>query len=589
VDSRAATLVDSLRQAAAIDGEGLRILDRRGGETWLDWREVAARARRVGGGLQALGIQRGERVALVYPSTPGFFDAFFGVSLAGAVPVPLYPPVRLGRLDEYHAKTARMIELAGARLVLADPGVARLLGETVGRARPALGCRTLDDLPLDAGDACPVQPDDLGLVQFSSGTTREPKAVALSHRALIAQARMITGLLPVRDGVQRCGVSWLPLYHDMGLIGAVLTALVRPGTLVVIPPEVFVARPAAWLQAISRYRAIISPAPNFAYSLCVQRIRDEELEGVDLSSWQMALNGAEQAVPDVMRAFARRFARWGFEERALTPVYGLSEAALAVTFGDLGRPFVSLRFDRDLLGGAGLARESPDGREIASVGRPLPGTALRIVDANGRLLPEGSVGLVECQSPSMMDGYLGQPEATAAVLRGGWLNTGDLGFQWKGELFIAGRAKDLLLLRGRNYAPEEVERAAEAAEGVRAGCVVAVTWLPDGAETERLLVLAEARRDVAAAAYDNVAASISAAVVTAVGLVPDRVAVLQPGTLPRTSSGKLRRQDALQSFLGGRMVPPAPVTPLRLGWAVARSTFAYWRAWWRGHVARTNT
>ncbi len=583
MQSRAPTLVDSLLRASGVAGEGLRVLDRRGGETWLPWSEVCLRAQRVAGALHALGIASGERVALVFPSTPGFFDAFFGVLLAGAVPVPLYPPVRLGRLDEYDGRTARMIAVSGARLVLADRNVRRLLGEAVRRAQPALGCRTLDELePREPGTWAParVAPGDLGLVQFSSGTTREPKAVALSHRALVAQATMLNAFWPESDGVVHSGVSWLPLYHDMGLIGAVVTALVRPGTLTVIPPEAFIARPAVWLQAISRYRATISPAPNFAYNLCVQRIRDDEMEGVDLSSWRVALNGAEQAVPDVMRAFAARFGRWGFEPNALTPVYGLSEAALAVTFADLGGPFVSRRFDRELLAEAGLARESSDGREIASVGRPLPAVELRVVGQDGEQLPEGAVGVIECRGPSVMEGYLGQPQATADVLRDGWLNTGDLGFLWKGELFVTGRAKDLLLLRGRNYAPEEVEQAAESVAGVRAGCVAAVTWLPEGADTERLLVLAEARRDVPAAGYDALAGPISDAVLASLGLIADTVLILSPGTLPRTSSGKLRRQEALRLFLSGALTPPDRVTPLGVAAAVARSSMAFLRARW---------
>jgi acyl-CoA synthetase (AMP-forming)/AMP-acid ligase II len=571
----AATLVDCLVRAATIPGEGLRVLDRRGEETWLSWTAVLERSSRVAGGIANLGVRPGERVALVFPSTPGFFDAFFGVLLAGAVPTPLYPPVRLGRLAEFHAKTARMISVAGARLVLADAGVRRLLGETARLARPALGCRTLDELEAGEMPATRVREDDLGLVQFSSGTTREPKGVALSHRALVAQAEMLNSFWPETDGIRHTGVSWLPLYHDMGLIGAVFTALERPGTLTVLPPEVFVARPAAWLQAISRYRATISPAPNFAYSLCVQRIRDEEMEGLDLSSWRIALNGAEQAVPGVMRAFSARFGRWGFRPSALTPVYGLSEAALAVTFSEVDRPFVAARFDRDLLAGAGIARESAEGREIASVGRPVPGVEVRVIGPGGEPVPEASVGTIECLSPSLMDGYLGQPQETREALRGGWLNTGDLGFLWKGDLFVTGRAKDLLVLRGRKYAPEEVETAVETVPGIRAGCVVAATWLSEGAGTERLVVLAEARRDVQPQRYGELASAASNAVVGGPGLVADCVEILPPGTLPRTSSGKLRRQEALRLFLAGQLAPPDAVTPLRLAVAVARSSVAY--------------
>ena len=206
----------------------------------------------------------------------------------------------------------------------------------------------------------------------------------------------------------------------------------------------------------------------------------------------------------------------------------------------------------------------PRGREIASVGRPVPGMAIRVVGPHGEMQPEARVGVIECRGPSLMDGYVGQPAATAEVLRDGWLTTGDLGFLWQGQLFIAGRAKDILLLRGRNHAPEEVESAAETVAGVRTGCVVAATWLPDKADTERLLVLAEARRDLAPGRYDDIAASVSDAIVAAIGLLPDRVAIVAPGTLPRTSSGKLRRQEALRLFLAGQLTAPDPVTPLRV-------------------------
>jgi fatty-acyl-CoA synthase len=578
--NRPRTLVESLQGAAAAPEDGIRVLDRHGEPTWLPWPVVAARARRVAGSLQALGVAPGDRVALVFPTSAAFLDACFGVLLAGAVPVPLYPPVRLGRLDEYDGRTARMIEVSGARLVLADRVVRRLLGVAIGRARPPLGCSTLDDLPDATARDVGVREEDLALVQFSSGTTREPKAVALTHRALVSQAAMLNSFWPDSDGVRHSGVSWLPLYHDMGLIGAVLTAMARPGTVTLIPPEVFLARPAAWLQAISRYRATISPAPNFAYGYCTQRVRDEEMDGVDLSCWRIALNGAEQAAPSVMRAFARRFARWGFPAEALTPVYGLSEASLAVTFGDIGRPFVARRFDRELLAEAGLAREAAQGRELASVGRAVPGTVVRITGPDGEVLPEGAVGAIECRSASVMVGYLGQPAATSSALRDGWLHTGDLGFFWRDELFVTGRAKDVLLLRGRNHAPEDVESAVAAVRGVRAGCVVAVTSLADDADTEQLFVLAEARRDLPAAQYDAVARLASAAVVESVGLLPDRVVIVPPGTLPRTSSGKLRRQDALRQFLEDKLQPPRRVTVLRLAAAVTRSWIAYLRAHW---------
>ena len=377
---RPATLGAALARAAADGAGGLRFVDRREEADFASWRELHDTALRTGGALAALGVERGERVALIFPTGRDFFAALFGILAAGAVPVPLYPPVRLGRLAEYHRRTARMVELVGARLLLADRRIKRILGETVERARPALGCRTLAELPAAAPLAAvaAVDPGELALVQFSSGTTVEPKPVALSHRAVLAQVEILNAGWPHDAGVRPTGASWLPLYHDMGLIGCAFAALELPTDLTLIPPEAFVARPAIWLRTLSRYRATVSPAPNFAYGLCVAKIRDDELAGVDLSSWRVALNGAEAVAPSVLRAFRDRFARWGFPAEALTPVYGLSEAALAVTFSDLGRPFVTGRFDRDA-----LARERVARREPRRAGDRLGGAAPPRLRAEG--------------------------------------------------------------------------------------------------------------------------------------------------------------------------------------------------------------
>ena len=313
------------------------------------------------------------------------------------------------------------------------------------------------------------------------------------------------------------------------------------------------ARPALWLRGIARSRATVSPAPNFAFARALRRVRDEELAGVDLSCWRHALCGAEAVSPQTLDEFARRFARWGFRREALTPVYGLAEAGLAVTFGALDAPFTVGRFERRALL-AGRAVADPDGREIAGVGMPLPGFSVAARDDAGRDLPAGRVGTIWVRGPSLMEGYLGDPAATARVLRDGWLDTGDLGFvDARGELFLVGRAKDLVIVRGRNHAPEEIEAAVAAVAGVRPGGVAAVGWLPERAAEEELLLLVErARGD----AVDGVAALASAcrdAVRAAVGVEAGHVAVLAPGALPRTSSGKLRRAEALRRFLSGEL------------------------------------
>jgi fatty-acyl-CoA synthase len=569
------TINDWLAAAGRRPEGGLRFVDRAEKATWFGWGEVRERALAVCGGLRALGIAPGDRVALIFPTGIEFFEGFFGALLAGAVPVPLYPPVRLGRMGEYLHRTARMLERSGSRLVLADSRVRRILGEAIAQARPALGCLTIGDLPGAAVEPVAVDPADLGLVQFSSGTTVDPKPVALSHRAIAAQVEILNGFWRDTDELRHSCVSWLPLYHDMGLIGCVFPALARDATLTLLGPELFVARPGLWLRALSRYRATISPAPNFAYSLCVTRVSDAEMEGMDLSAWSTALNGAESVAPSVLRAFCDRFARWGFRPEAMTPVYGLSEAALAVTFSDLQGPFRSGRFDRDALSRDRVAREDPDGREIVSVGRPIPGFELRIVDESGSDLPAGSVGKVWIQGPSLMDGYLGDPDATARSLRDGWLDTGDLGFLKAGELYLTGRAKDVVILRGRNYAPEEIERSVEGVSGVRAGCVVAASWLPEEASGEVLGLFVEASRAATPAERAALPEACREAVLGATGLSPDRVVVLAPGTLPRTSSGKLRRGEALRLHLAGELAAPDPVNPLRLAGAMARSSLAF--------------
>ncbi|HUJ28266.1 MAG TPA: fatty acyl-AMP ligase [Myxococcales bacterium] len=530
---RHATLQQALA-AAAKSRWGLTFRDAQERDTPLPFADLHQRAARTAGGLREMGVKRGDRVAIVLPTGADFMDAFFGALLAGAVPVPLYPPVRLGRLDEFHQRTARMLAVSGARVVLSDARVSRLLGVAVSQARPDLGLhRPPRGAPFeDAGAA-----GDLALIQFSSGTTVDPKPVALTHAAVLHNVAAIETIVPPDDS--EAGVSWLPLYHDMGLIGCLLLAIVRQGPLTLLGPEVFLARPALWLRAMSQKKATLSVAPNFAYGLCARRIKDSELAGVDLSSWRCALNGAEPVAPAVLRRFCERFAPYGFDARAMMPVYGLSEASLAVTFTPPGR---------------GTRTSKHGARELASVGAPLPGIDVDVRD--GRIFVRG---------PSLMREYFGNGEATRAALRDGWLDTGDLGFERDGELFVSGRAKDVIILRGANHAPQEFEDALDGAAGVRPGCAVALGAA--GAEGEELVMLVEQGGEADADA-------ISARVTERTGIKPARVVLLEPGTLPRTSSGKLRRAEALRQLTAGELRAPDKVTLLHLAKEMARSALA---------------
>ena len=574
-----ATLSGRLARAAADLSAGIHFLDRRERSTFASFAAIAASAAAIGSALRELGVERGQRVALIYPTCREFLDAFFGILHAGAVPVPLYPPVRLGRLDEYHRRSAALLNAAGAVLVLADRRLRPLLGPTLELAPPPLGCFKLGELPaIEAGPATETGAEDLGLVQFSSGTTALPKPVALSNRAILAQVDALNGFWQPGGIARPTGFSWLPLYHDMGLIGCIFTALSLPSELTLLAPEVFIARPALWLRGMAKTRAAISVAPNFAYGLCLEKIRDEEMEGVDLSAWQVALCGAEPVSPAVLRAFSRRFARWGLRPEALTPVYGLSEATLAVSFSHLDRVFTSRAYDRERLG-RGEAVPAEDGNELASLGTPLPGFSLRIVGAAGETLPERQVGKLEVAGPSLMEGHLGLPEATAEVLRDGWLDTGDLGFLDQGELFLTGRAKDIVLLRGRNYAPADLEQAVDEVAGIRKGCVVAASHFPEGGERELLYLFAErAQSEAGREDAEVLAARVRSAVLEGTGLLPDRVLLLEPGTLPRTSSGKLRRRETLMLHLAGKLAPPRKVTPMLLAGAWLKSMLAFRRA-----------
>ena len=557
------TLGERLERAAGMgEGQGLRFVDRAERETRVDWPEVFARAQRVAGGLHERGVRPGDTVAIVLPTGIDFFDAFFGALLAGAVPVPLYPPVRLGRLAEYHARTVAMLGAARARILLTDTRLWRILGETVRHASLPLGCVLTADVrgaPLVRAAA----PHDLAMVQFSSGTTVDPKPVALSHANVLSNVRAITAFIVAADGTAEAGVNWLPLYHDMGLIGCVFPALCLPGSLTLLGPELFIGRPALWLRTLGRTRATVSPAPNFAYGLCVDRVTDAEMEGVDLSHWRLALNGAEPVSPATLRRFVARFSRWGLRPEALTPVYGLAEASFAVTFSDWRTPFRTVRFDRAALA-EGRAEPDDAGTELVSVGPPLPGVEIDV--------PVDRVGPVRVRGPSVMAGYLHQPERTAATVVDGWLDTGDLGFLHEGELYLAGRAKDVVILRGRNHAPHEIEQAVDAVEGVRTGCAAAVAWRPEDAEEEQLVVFVEARTGT-----EGLADRCRDAVLEATALLPALVVVLAPGTLPRTSSGKIRRAETLRLWLAGELVPPEQVGPWMLAGALARGTLAHWR------------
>jgi len=532
-----------------------------GRELTLTYGQLRDEARAVAHGLRERGVEPGATVALMLPTGLDFLRSFQGILLAGAVPVPIYPPLRLDRLEEYALRQSAILKDAGVK-VLITIARARPVATILRSAVPSLNDVVTADELAEGGplwDAPAGRPEDAAFIQYTSGSTGQPKGVLLTHANLLANIRAIAAGLDARPG--DVGASWLPLYHDMGLIGSWLFCLVRGYPIDIQSPLSFLARPERWLWAIHRRRATLSAAPNFAYELCVRRISDAALEGLDLSSWRCALNGAEPVQPETLERFAQRFARYGFRREALLPVYGLAENSVALAFPPPGRGPLVDAVGRSAFADLGRAEAAPgaaDALRFVSVGRVLPEHELEIVDARGEPCGERVMGRIAFRGPSRTSGYFRQPEATAALmLPNGLMDTGDLGYLAEGELFVTGRAKDLIIKGGRNLVPQEIEEVAGAVRGVRRGCVAAFGVEHTSQGTELLVIVAETRekrREV----LERIETAVIEAVAAHVGVPPDRVVLVLPGGVPKTSSGKIRRAATRAAFERGQLGKSEP-------------------------------
>lgn len=543
--------------------------------------ELYERSSVVAAELMRRGLEPGQTVAIMLPTCAEFFWTFAGILLAGGIPVPIYPPFRADRIAEYAARQSNILRNAEARFLVTwrqAEGLARLLQPRVPSLREVLNAQRLAsaqaaDKPA-TGEWRAVEHlshrargEDIAFLQYTSGSTGDPKGVILTHANLLANIHSIIGGIDVKPD-DAC-VSWLPLYHDMGLIGAWFVPLFTGIPLIVMSPLAFLSRPERWLRAIHRHRATISPAPNFAYELCVRKIPDKDLQGLDLSSWRAATNGAEPVRAETLERFAARFAPYGFRREALSPVYGLAEATLGVAAPRMGTGFKVDRIERAAFESQGRAipagADDPAPLEFVNAGRPMPGISVKMVDAEGRELGERVEGRLWLRGPSATSGYYRNPEATRELIQeGGWLDSGDLAYWADGELYITGRAKDVIIKAGRNIYPHEVEEIAGRISGVRAGCVVAFGAPDTRTGTERLVIAAEVRNMAEAG---RISAEIGRAVDEAFGMPPDLVQLLAPQSIPKTSSGKLRRSETRRLYLEGqlgRKVQPAWVQVAKL-------------------------
>jgi acyl carrier protein len=570
---RAQTLTEMLDWHVARQGDRPHVIltDGRSDDPPISYGDLAADARHIAAVLRQWGLAPGERAAIMLPTGADFFAVFFAILYAGAVPVPIYPPFRPAQMEDHLRRQAATLDNAGAAILITVPE-ARAVGALMRSLAPSLrAVRTPADLrveePADTALPTPAA-DDLAFLQYTSGSTGAPKGVMLSHANLLANIRAMGEAIGVRD--DDVFVSWLPLYHDMGLIGAWLGSLYFAVPAVIMSPLTFLARPANWLWAIHRHRGTLSAAPNFAFELCLKRIEDADVEGLDLSSLRMVANGAEPVSPTTIRAFADRFAAHGFAPTAMAPVYGLAECAVGLAFPTIGTPPWIDRIDRAALARDGTAEPAPDGaaaavQEFVACGHALPGHEMRVVDAAGRELGDRREGRLEFRGPSATRGYFNNPEKTAELFDGDWRDSGDLAYLDHGTLFLTGRIKDIIIRAGRNIYPQEVEDVVGAVDGVRRGCV-AVFGSPDPKTgTDRIVVLAETRVE-SAAGRDALVREIDAAAGDILGGPADDVVLAPPHTVLKTSSGKIRRAACRDIYESGEVGRP----PRAVWWQILR-------------------
>ena len=520
----------------------------------LTYAQLRDQALQLARRLCGLNAARGARIAIVADTHPDFLRFFFACQYAGLVPVPLPTPLNPGGHEAYVKHIRAMVQSCQASLAMAPAGYSGLLDEVVeGLGLAFVGSpEAFDALPQQQGELQPMQADELAYLQYTSGSTRFPRGVMITQRQVLSNlAGIITEGMEMRT-TDRC-VSWLPFYHDLGLVGLVLVPLAAQVTVDYLGTREFAMRPKQWLTLMSRNKATISCSPPFGFELCNRRLREGEAEQFDLSAWRIAGLGAEMIRPQVLNDFAQAMAPSGFDRKAFLPGYGMAECSLAVSFTPVSKGLLVDRVDADQLALCELAQpvglDTPVERvsEFVNCGLPLSTFEVEVRDASGNVVPERHIGVIHARAPSVMSGYFNEPEITAQTLSpDGWLNTGDIGYQTSAGLFVTGRKKDLIIINGRNIWPQDLEQIAEQQPEFRPGDALAFA-VPgvDGTDT---IVMVVQSREKDAEQLAELSKRLHGLVLGEMG-VECRIALVPLHTLPRTSSGKLSRSKARLNYI----------------------------------------
>lgn len=554
----APTLAEAVRQLSDETVRGFVFVRGDGSERFCSFREIGLEASRRAADLHARGLVKGDRLAIAVPDPDEFVLSFVGAVMGGIVPVPISPQVSFKNIESYHDTVAHIVRASGAKLLLTTPSTRQFVEPVGPRVDTLRGVVTVDELGEAGGGGAldvKIEPTDLAFLQFTSGSTSRPKGVMVSHRNLAwnSESFMIHGL--GKDSSFDKGVTWLPLFHDMGLIGFVVGTLFTNIPVVFLPTASFVRNPRVWLDKIHQHKGTITYAPNFAYALVSKRIKERDVAELDLSSLRRTGCGAEPIQAKTLREFADKLRPARFDPRSFLPSYGMAEATLAITFVPRDSGVRSDAIDkRGLEQGVARAHDGEgDAAVFVSCGRPFPEHTLAIVDERGALVGDRQVGEIITKGPSVSAGYFEEPELTAEAWRPGpdgdtWLYTGDLGYTADGEVFICGRIKDLIIVRGRNFYPNDIEGVVGELPGVRRGNVVAFGVDVNG--EEQLAVAAEGFASEADALKDAITKVIN----ESFSLAVREVVIVAQGTLPRTSSGKPQRRRTRALYLDGTLI-----------------------------------